>query len=228
MNERQIERKFYHDLLNLAASARGISDIITEVDEKTRSEMLVLLGSLSETMIETINLRRLYCGLLANDIKTTPCPIDCEKLLNRLAQIYSRHTLSENKTVCLLPVLKATPSQKITVTTDKDILQGTLGYGIRTALESSPAASTITLGLKTISTNGSSKVLFSLTFPGSISEEEKAKVFKRPDGEAHGLMSHTAYIFHALVTEVLRGSLSWTRQGGSVTLEALFAATVKA
>jgi hypothetical protein len=222
MNERQVERKFYHDLLNLASSARGISEVITEVDEKTRSEMLALLGSISETMIETINLRRLYCGLLANDLKLNPCSIDCEKLLTRLVQIYSQHTLSDHKTLCLSPVLKMTPLQKITVMTDKDILQGALGYGIRTALQSSPVASTITLGLKTISMNGSCKILFSLTFPGSIREEEKSLVFKRPEGEAHGLQSHTAHVFHALVTQVLSGSVSWTLQGESITLEALF------
>jgi hypothetical protein len=222
MNERQVERKFYHDLLNLASSARGISEVIAEVDEKTRAEMLGLLGSISETMIETINLRRLYCGLLANDLKPSPCSVDCAKLLNRLVQIYSRHTLSENKTLCLNPILQATPSQKIALSTDKDILQGALGYGIRTALQSSPAASTITVGLKTIPTDGACKILFSLTFPGSISEEEKSNVFKKPDGEAHGLMSHTAHIFHALVTEVLKGSVNWSIEGGSITLEALF------
>jgi len=222
MNERQIERKFYHDLLNLAASARGISEVITEVDEKTRSEMLALLGSISETMIETINLRRLYCGLLANDLKSNPCSVDCEKLLNRLVQIYSCHTLSENKALCLNPVLKTTPSQKITITTDKDILQGALGYGIRTALESSPPGSTIAVGVKTISSQGSSQVLFDLTFPGFLSEEEKPLVFKKPESEAHGLLSHTAHIFHALVTEILNGSVSWTLQDGTVTLEARF------
>jgi hypothetical protein len=222
MNERQYERKFYHDLLNLAASARGISEVITEVDEKTRSEMLALLGGISETMIETINLRRLYCGLLANDLKSNPCSVDCEKLLNRLVQIYSRHTLSDNKALCLNSVLKTTPSQKITITTDKDILQGALGYGIRTALESSPPGSTIAVGVKTISSQGSSQVLFELTFPGSLSEEEKPLVFKKPESEAHGLLSHTAHIFHALVTEILNGSVSWTLQDGAVTLEARF------
>jgi len=222
MNERQIERKFYHDLLNLAASARGISEVITEVDEKTRSEMLALLGSISETMIETINLRRLYCGLLANDLKSNSCSVDCEKLLNRLVQIYSQHTLSDNKTLCLLPALKTTPTQKISLTTDKDILQGALGYGIRTALESSPPGSTIAVGVKTISTQGSSQVLFDLTFPGSLSEEEKKLVFKKPESEAHGLLSHTAHIFHALITHVLHGSVNWTLHGGSVTLEARF------
>lgn len=222
MNERQVERKFYHDLLNLASSARGISEVITEVDEKTRSEMLSLLGSISETMIETINLRRLYCGLLASDLKTNPCSVDCEKLLHRLVQIYSKHTLSDNKTLCLSPVLKMTSSQKITLTTDKDILQGALGYGIRTALESSPAGSTITVGMKTISHQGASQVLFDLTFPGSLSEEQKSLVFKRPEGEACGLTSHSAHIFHALVTQVLSGSVSWTLQGESITLEALF------
>jgi len=40
MNERTIERIFYHDVLNLASSLRGITEVIADVDEATRVEML--------------------------------------------------------------------------------------------------------------------------------------------------------------------------------------------
>jgi hypothetical protein len=223
MNERHYERKFYHDLLNLVSSVRGISEVIKDVDEKTRAEMLALLGSLSETMIETIHARRLYSNLIVHDLKCHPTSIDCERLLKRLTDIYTQHTLAENKTVQISPILKQIPAQKIVLNTDKDLLQGALGYGIRTALESIESGQSVILGVKTEAHN---RIVFSITFPGSISEKVKELVFKEPAGEETGLTGHSAYIFFALITEALKGSASWTTQGGSITISADFEGTV--
>jgi len=219
MNERHYERKFYHDLLNLVSSVRGISEVIKDVDEKTRTEMLSLLGSLSETMIETIHARRLYCNLLGHDLKCRLASVDCERLLKRLTDIYTRHTLAENKAVRVSPIEKQTPAQKILLNTDKDILLGALGYGVRTALESIEPRQAITLGLKTDAQN---RIIFSITFPGSISEEVKELVFKEPAGDKIGLTGHSAYIFSALITEALKGSANWTEHEGAITLCAHF------
>jgi len=222
MNERLVERKFYHDLINLASSARGISEVIKDVDENVRTEMLALLGSLSETMIEAINLRRLYCGMIANDLKLNPCEVDCVKLIKRLAEIYTRHPLAENKKIVHTLITTAAPAQKILLKTDKDMLQGALGYGIRTALEAAPAGATITLTLATGTCDGKGPISFTLTFPAALREEEKTLVFKRPEGVKQGLTSHNAYVFHALITQILQGSVNWTIQDGTVTLEARF------
>jgi signal transduction histidine kinase len=222
MDERHYERKFYHDLLNLASSMRGISEVFKDVDEQTRAEMLPLLGHLSETMIETINLRRQYCGLLAQDLKLMITSVDCEKLLMRLKDIYSRHTLSDTKKILIAQSPSEQPTSAITLKTDKDLLQGTLGYGIRAALEATPSGGTVTLSLSTDSQQGRELASFHIVVTCSIPEEQKPFIFKKPQGDGHGLTGHSAFIFYTLITEILKGSASWTSKGSSVTLTAQF------
>jgi hypothetical protein len=218
MNERHYERKFYHDLLNLASSSRGISELIKEVDDKTRSEMLALLGDLSETMIETINTRRHYCNLVANDLRLHPSTVDCEKLLKSLRECYARHTLADNKEIRISSVEKPTPSHKISLTTDKDILQNALGYGIRTALETIAPGQAVSLGLKAETRKGITLIDFTFTFPGSISEEAKAHVFMEPVSDERSLTGHDAYVFYTLITVALKGSASWATEGDKLIL----------
>jgi hypothetical protein len=225
MNERLYERKFYHDLLNLASSTRGITEVIRDVDQKTSEEMLALLGNISETMIETINARRQYCGLIANDLKPTLSSVDCEKLLKRLTVIYTRHTLAAKKSVTAALTEKPDPSQKILLNLDKDILQGALGYGIRTALEAVAPGQTITLGLQAEKTSSTKRVTFSITFPVLISETDKGRIFKAPEGDETALTGLSAYIFYRLITEILKGSVTYTTLGNSTTLIASFEET---
>jgi hypothetical protein len=222
MNERHYERKFYHDLLNLASSSRGISEVIKDVDEKTRTEMLALLGDLSETMIETINTRRHYCNLVANDHKLHPTSVDCEKLLKNLRESYTRHTLADNKEIRICPIEKPIPPHKITLTTDKDLLQNALGYGIRTALETITHGQAVILGLKNEVHKEKTLIDFTFTFPGSISEEAKSRVFKEPVSEEHSLTGHAAYVFYTLITTALKGSVSWATEDDKIILCAHF------
>lgn len=228
MNDRKIERKFFHDLLNLASSMRGITEVIRDVDEQTRSEMLLLMGNMSESMIETINAQRHYRGMEAQDLKLMPSTVDCEKLLNRTAHIYNRHTLCQNKAVKIRPSAQ-TPSQTpICLFTDKDVLQGALGYGIRTALETINNGDTVTLSLVTEETAAPHTVVFSISFPGTVSVEERDAVFKNPETDTRGMTGLSAYVFHSLITRYLQGHVNWTTHNGFIQLSARFCQQLEA
>jgi hypothetical protein len=222
MDERKVERKFFHDLLNYASSMRGITEVIRDEDEKTRSEMLLLMGNLSESMIETLNAQRHYRSIETNDITLRPTQVDCEKLLKRLSDTYNRHTLCQNKTIEIRPSEQPPRQTPICLFTDKDVLQGALGYGIRTALETINNGHTVTLGLITEETAATHTVDFLISFPGTVSGEERDSVFKNPETDTHGMTGLNAYAFHTLITRFLQGSVNWTTHNGSIQLIARF------
>lgn len=222
MDERKIERMFFHDLLNLASSMRGITEVIRDEDDKTRSEMLLLMGNLSESMIETINAQRHYRNMETNDLTLLPKQVDCEKLLKRLANTYNRHTICQNKNIEIRPSEQTSRQTPICLFTDKDVLQGALGYGIRTALETINNGDTVTLSLITEDSVAPHTVVFIIAFPGTVSEEERDTIFKNPETDTHAMTGLSAYVFHALITRYLQGSVNWTAQNGSIQLSARF------
>lgn len=219
MDERKIERAFYHDLLNLASSMRGISEVIRDVDDNTRAEMLSLLGSIAETLLETIHARRHYRSLEEKDLKLAFSTIDCEKLLKRTADIYRKHTLCQHKTIEVLP-LPPSGQPPLRLFTDQDVLQGALGYGVRTALVAMKSGQTMTLGVTVDESVEPHPVLFSIAFPGTVPEEEQPTFFKKTEQGTSALTGLFPYVFHTLITQYLKGDVTWTTQGGSILLTA--------
>jgi hypothetical protein len=154
------------------------------------------------------------------DLTLIPSHVDCAKLLKRLADTYNRHTLCQHKTIEIRPP-EQTP---ICLFTDKDVLQGALGYGIRTALETISNGQTVTLSLITEETAATHTVVFSISFPGTVPEEERDAVFKKPETDTRAMTGLSAYVFHTLITHYLQGSVSvdWTTHNGSIQLSARF------
>ena len=222
MDERKVERKFFHDLLNLASSMRGITEIIRDEDDKTRAEMLLLMGNISESMIETINAQRHYRSMEAKDLTLHPSPVDCEKLLKRTAEIYNRHTLCQHKTIEIRTSEQPHRQTPIGLFTDKDLLQGALGYGIRTALETINNGQAVTLSLITEETAEPPAVVFLISFPGTVSEEARESIFKNAETDTHAMTGLSAYLFYTLITRYLQGSAHWTTHDGSIQLSARF------
>jgi len=222
MNERTIERIFYHDVLNLASSLRGITEVIADVDESTRSEMLALMGDLSETLIETTNARRLYRSIEAQDLSLNASTLDCEKLLNQTATRYKRHTLCQDKASEISQVAPPSDHKPISIVTDKDVLQGALGYAIRTALAIIPRAQAITLGVAREASGESPAVVFSISFPGTLSKEETELIFKKPPADASLTILFPAYVFYTLVTTYLHGSVNCIARNNVLLLTARF------
>ncbi len=222
MNERTIERIFYHDLLNLASSMRGITEVIADIDEAARGEMLALLGDVSETLIETINARRLYRGMEAQDLSLNASTLDCEKLLKQIATRYKRHTLCQNKVADIRQSAPPSSHTPISLIADKDVLQGALGYAIRTALAIIPRAQSITLDVGQETSGTSQAVVFSISFPGTLSKEEKELLFKKPQADASLTTLFPAYVFHTLITTCLHGSVNCIAEDNALLLTARF------
>lgn len=222
MNERTIERIFYHDVLNLASSLRGITEVISDVDESTRGEMLALMGDLSETLIETINARRLYRSIEAQDLSLNVSTLDCEKLLNQTAARFKRHTLCQNKASEISHAPHPSDHKPISIVTDKDVLQGALGYAIRTALAIIPRAHAITLDVAREASGAAPAVVFSISFPGTLSTEEAELIFKKPQADASLTILFPAYVFYTLATTYLHGSVNFSAKDNALLLTARF------
>lgn len=222
MNERKIERKFYHDLLNLASSMRGMADVINDVDNTTRSEMLLLIRNIAETMVETINLQRLYRSMEEDDLKLIFSTVDCDKLLTRTANIYCKHTLCQNKTIKIKQPGSIPRQAPLCLFTDKDVLQGALGYGIRFATESIQNGQTIHLDITTEENQPPHTVVFSISFTGMLSEEDKVSIFKKPEADILTMKGLYSYVFYTLVTRHLHGRADWATDNGSVILNVRF------
>ena len=180
------------------------------------------MGDLSETLIETINARRLYRSMEAQDLALNVSSLDCEKLLKQTAARYRRHTLCQNKAAEIRQSVPPSSHTPTSLVTDKDVLQGALGYAIRTALAIIPKAQSITLDVARKASGPSQAVAFSISFPGTLSKEENDLIFKKPQTDESLTILFPAYIFHTLITTYLHGSVNCIAKDNAMLLTARF------
>ncbi len=167
---RALERIFFHDIMNTATGVRGLSSMARIVDDTEREEMLGLLETASEHMIDEIEARRQLLAAETNDLVAQPQRIQSRDLLVDAASFYESHDVGTGKSV----VIDAT-SEDVAFESDPTLLGRVIGNLVKNALEATEEGGTVTLDCS----HTGSRVEFSVHNNGLIPHEAQLQIFQR-------------------------------------------------
>lgn len=138
---KNLERVFFHDILNSAGGIAGLSEILQEAEDPEEIKyMAKILNQAANSMIDEIQSQRQLNFAELGELKIDINRFDSLDFLNELVHTYAMHQLTNNKKVEINP-----QSVRSEVATDKVLLRRILFNMIKNALEASSTYSKVTL-----------------------------------------------------------------------------------
>ncbi|WP_316897605.1 ATP-binding protein [Pseudodesulfovibrio indicus] len=203
-----LERLFFHDILNTAGGAKGLTRLMLEDPEEDPREAAELLDSALFGLVEEIKKQKDL--LLMEQGQFVPSPSDIEGLatVSGLAREFRAHPKSEGRTLVL-----AADAAEVTLSTDPILLRRALVNMLLNAVEATPAGGTVTIGVRP--DNGDA--LFWVHNETVMDEQTRLQVFKRSfstKGPGRGLGT---YSIRMLTKNYLQGEVDFTSEEGAGT-----------
>ena len=137
---RDLEKIFFHDLLNTAANIHGLSELIRS-DPSSLAEFKDDLHETAEELVNEIHSQRLLLSAERNELQVTLVPASSRDLLESIIQTYRHHPLASGKTLRVFA-----GSGAFMFRTDKTLMLRTLGNLVKNALEASKPGDVVELG----------------------------------------------------------------------------------
>ena len=169
---KQIERIFFHDILNTAGSLNNMLEIIDDetLKDDERKELMKVLDEIAKRIIDEIVTHRHLVSSEKSKIKLNIQKINSINFLRRIHDSFNHPDIMENK---LLKI--STESINSELETDETLLGRVVSNMIKNAVEASSSDETITL--KCGNSNG--MVFFSVHNPSFIPEDIQSQLFNR-------------------------------------------------
>ena len=205
---RSLERIFFHDIMNTATGVRGLSTMARAVTDDERNEILELLESTSEHLIDEIQGQTELLAAETNDLVVHPRTIESRSLLDSLASQYATHEVGLGKTVEL-----AKGNCNVAFVSDPVLLCRVIGNLTKNALEATSEGGVVTLWCR----RDGQRVSFSVHNDSVMPEQSQLQVFQRSfstKGDGRGLGTYGSRL---LAERYLRGEVSFesTEAGGT-------------
>jgi nitrogen-specific signal transduction histidine kinase len=165
-----LERIFSHDILNTAGGINGLAGMMKGTLEENRQELLEMIHSASETLVEEIHAQKDLAMAENGGLKIHLSETGTLSVLKDVLNIYKNHeTALERKLVI------DENSQDIQIQTDPRLLKRVLGNMTKNALEATPFGETVTLSVY----GNEEKAVFSVHNPSYMPDEVQKQVFNR-------------------------------------------------
>ena len=197
---RSLERLFFHDIMNTATGVRGLSSMARMVTDEERNEILELLESTSEHLIDEIQGQTELLAAETNDLVVHPRSIESRSLLESLASQYATHEVGLNRTVVI-----AEGTCDVPFVSDPVLLCRVIGNLTKNALEATPEGGVVTLSCR----RDGERFTFSVHNDGVMPEKSQLQVFQRSfstKGEGRGLGTYGSRL---LAERYLEGRVSF-------------------
>lgn len=198
-----LEHIFFHDILNLAGSVKGFSQLLSEQlpIDREHGEILHLIDSAASQIVDEINAQRILLAAENRELKLNLGTLNARALVVHTAEIYRRHPVCENRRIEV-----ENQGTDIWFTSDAALIGRVLGNMLKNALEACRAGETVRIGCE----GDNDEVLFWVHNPGVIARTAQLQMFQRSfstKGAGRGLGS---YSMRLLTEEYLGGRLSFT------------------
>jgi PAS domain-containing protein len=196
-----LERIFFHDLLNSAGGLNGLLTILKDGTnpEETR-ELINLSEEASRDIIEEILLHRQIRAAETGELIVNIELTNTIEVLDSSVKKIGFHEVGKNK-----KVIKGDNSVSVDFETDKVLLQRVIINLLKNALESTPPAETVTIGIE----ESGDKVRFWVKNNQVISEDIQMQLFQRSfstKGIGRGIGT---YSIKLLTENYLKGKVSF-------------------
>lgn len=197
---RSLERIFFHDIMNTATGVRGLSSMARMVTDEERNEILELLESTSEHLIDEIQGQTELLAAETNDLVVHPRAIQSRRLLESLASQYATHEVGLGRTVEL-----GESDCDVAFVSDPVLLCRVIGNLTKNALEATPEGGIVTLCCR----RDEQRLSFSVHNDGVMPERSQLQVFQRSfstKGDGRGLGTYGSRL---LAERYLDGQVSF-------------------
>ncbi len=200
---KQIERIFFHDIINTAGNLVNLVELIEEdnIDESEKKNLLKKFGEVSKRIIDEINTHRHLVTSEKSKIQLNIKKLRSLDFLEKIVNTYNQTDLFNSNYVKI-----SEESENILFECDETLLGRVLGNMIKNAMEASSKGETISL--TSIQENG--MVSYSVSNSSFIPEDIQSQLFNRSistKGSGRGL---GLYSMKFLTENYLNGKIFFT------------------
>ena len=196
----QLDRMFFHDVLNTAGLVKGYADILQDANGDELELIRAQLHRTSARLISEIESQRILNAAENNDLQIDWSIINAGSLLQDLQAEFCCHEVARGRH---LQIIQA---DDVMLTTDTTLLSRVLGNLIKNGLEASAEGDVISLECR----RQGSTVIFTVHNPAVIPNPIQQKIFKRvvsTKGRGRGIGTYSARL---LTERYLNGEISFT------------------
>lgn len=165
-----LERIFFHDILNTAGGIKGISEIIRTTPKDQLDELLVMIESASNTLVEEIRAQKDLLSAENGELKLHLSEFYSRQVLTDVVSVYEKHETAVEKNISI-----ASDAEDFMICSDSRLLKRVVGNMTKNALEASNPEETIVLSVR----KDGDMSCFSVWNPAFMPEEVQKQVFKR-------------------------------------------------
>lgn len=165
-----LERIFFHDILNTAGGIKGISEIIRTTPKDQLDELLIMIESASNTLVEEIRAQKDLLSAENRELKLHLSEFYSRQILTDVVSIYEKHETAVEKNISI-----ASDAEDFMICSDSRLLKRVVGNMTKNALEASNPEETIVLSVR----KDGDMSCFSVWNPAFMPEEVQKQVFKR-------------------------------------------------
>ena len=218
VRRRELERVFFHDLLNSAGIVQATSALLQDVCHSETEDiqsvieqgttMTGLIQRAADRLIGEIQAQKAYTQLERDELEVEIETLRTRAILDDLVTGYRTHEIAEGRTLNLAP-----DTEDLEITSDRGLLARVLSNMIKNALEAVEPGETVTVGCRRSGAN----VEFWVHNPTVMPDHVKRQIFKRAfstKGLDRGLGT---YSMRLISERYLQGSVSFTAEADAGT-----------
>jgi signal transduction histidine kinase len=181
----ELERVFFHDILNTAGAVRGLADILEMVPADKQTDFRHRISQGASRLIDEINSQRIIAAAERGDLTCNFEPVGTQEFLAGILALFEGHSSAEGRH---LVVPEDTIDTKFE--TDRGLLSRVVVNMIKNALEATSTGGTVTVGCETVA----DKIRFWTHNVAAIEESVAKQIFQRSfstKGKGRGLGSYS-------------------------------------
>ncbi len=180
----QLEKIFFHDIMNTAGGIYGISQVIRDFPEEA-TDFKDMLFEVSESLIDEINAQKQLLAAESGELGVSISEIKSSDILNSVYNIYSKHIVADNKFLMIDEF-----SEDILFSSDYALIKRIIGNLVKNALEASKEGQTVSFGSQKVIEN----IRFWVHNDSVMPKETQLQLFQRSfstKGQGRGLGSYS-------------------------------------
>ena len=165
-----LERVFFHDLLNVTGSIKGLAELLAPTEPAEQQEVARLIRLASEQAVVEIEAQRTLIAAENRDLTPNIEPLALPEVISALLATYRRHDLARGREL----VLGAEVPEQV-VRSDRALLGRILGNMVKNALEASRRGERVTIVPSVVA----GTVEIAVHNPGIIPRQAQLQIFQR-------------------------------------------------
>ena len=168
---RELERIFFHDLINTAGGIKSLIEAVSADDEPAEiRDILAIIGSSAAQMLEEIRSQKELTAAEHNELQVNPVRLDGIQLINAVFGMYNYHQVAAGKKIVIEN--NGCPVEFIS---DEVLIKRVLGNLLKNALEASQRGDEVKIGCRV----DDGRILFTVHNRQFMPLENQYQIFQR-------------------------------------------------